>query len=300
MKKFVIITAGIMVISGIIGCIILGRTGAVTHIGGGGPLQLKETKTSSISGIEKIEIETVSEQINIVQIPNTELKADLKLDDPDDDVKLVMTPDASGKVLTIKLDRKKQVAFFAHYTGGELDIYLPQSFTGDLSASSVSGSVEDNDVSNLKNVKIETTSGKIVLDDRAGTQESINLKSVSGRIEAKNLAAFKDIIAKTTSGRIELSNIAGKVDASSVSGRIELGVDNLNGDIKAKTTSGRVLVDLPDNANATYSFSTTSGGLSNKESLNLTRETRTYYEGKVGNGEKKVDVETVSGGLSIE
>lgn len=300
MKKFVIITAGIMVITGIIGCIILGRTGAVTHLGGGGPLQLKETKTSAISGFEKIEIETVSEKINIVQIPNTELKADLKLDDPDDDVKLVMTPDASGKVLTIKLDRKKQVAFLAHYTGGELDIYLPQSFTGDLSAHSVSGSVEDSDISNLKNVKIETTSGKIVLDDRAGVQGTIDLKSVSGRIEAKNLAAFKEVNASSTSGRIELSNLSGKVDAHSVSGRIELAFDNLSDNIKARTTSGRVLIDLPDNANATYSFSTTSGGLSNKESLNLTRETRSYYEGKVGNGDKKVEVETVSGGLSIE
>lgn len=299
MKNFVLITLLVMIISLIGGIIVLGKTGVDFHLGGN--IRVTESKANPVIGFDKIEIETVSEMVTILKTSEPDLKADLKLSRTDSDIKLTVTPDADSKILKIKVEHPRKITFFANDWAGELDVYLPESYIGDLSVKTVSGSIDSDELPLVKNMIAESTSGAIDLNFKEGERGSLTMRTVSGRIEAGKLSGFEYVKANSTSGSLDLSDLAGKVDIKTISGRIDMKFDESKGDVRADSTSGKIVIDLPATANNNFSFETVSGGLSNKNKLNLTRETRTYYEGKIGTGEgSKIDVKTVSGGLNIE
>ncbi|MFA7253381.1 MAG: DUF4097 family beta strand repeat-containing protein [Patescibacteria group bacterium] len=299
MKKFIIVAALLFVITFVAGLIVLGKTGSFEI--GGNKVEVSETKSASAAGIEKIEIEAVSERVNIIKTEGADLRADLKTSKREgSDISLVVSRDESSKMIKVKVERERKIVFFSNDWSGVLDVYLPETYTGNISAKTVSGEIESANISGLKDVSLQSVSGRIEIKGKDLGQGNLKLKTVSGRINAEQISGFMAIEAESTSGRIEFSNLTGPTNVQTISGRINLNYDALKGYIKAKSTSGKIVIDLPENADYNFNFETTSGRLEDKDKLNLTRETRTFYEGKSGDGKNEIQVKTVSGGLSIE
>lgn len=297
MKKFIIVTMCVMIVSLVAGLVILGRTGVLRI--SPRQLEIRESEVSEITDIEKIEVDSVS-KVNIIRTDDSQLKADLKLDKQNEDVTLAVSEDKNTKSVKVKVERKSKLSFLMTDWSSELDVYIPRTYQADLSVKTISGEIENADISGFRNVALESTSGRIEASGKSENQETLKLKTVSGRISANNISGYQTVEADSTSGRIELSNLAGAVDASTVSGRITLAFDELKNNMKANSTSGRVTIDLPDSANYALNFETVSGDLDNGQSLHLSRQTRTYYEGVTGDGTYKVEVKTVSGSLQID
>ncbi|QQO08816.1 DUF4097 family beta strand repeat-containing protein [Breznakiella homolactica] len=119
-----------------------------------------------------------------------------------------------------------------------IEVTLPRSYTGELRIRSQSGSIRSGAVLGLSTIRLETSSGKIQIDEaRAG---SLEITSSSGGISAGNLSA-NTITISSSSGKIRCDTAAGTFRAETQSGSLSFG--NLRGAVSLETSSGVVQVD---------------------------------------------------------
>ncbi len=190
-----------------------------------------------------------------------------------DDIEVKMKTE--GKVLSIHPEylsgRKKP------FGSVSFDITIPKGIKN-ISAESVSGSIELSNMSPEINQKLKTVSGSIETDN----SKDLNATTISGSIDF--LFSGSVLYAKTISGRIrgDILDIAhqGSLDLSSVSGSIHLNAyRDFNADVKLKSTSGSVSCDFP---------------------IIVNYQKRNHLEGTIGEGLTPVNINTTSGSIRIE
>ena len=123
---------------------------------------------------------------------------------------------------------------------------------------------------------------------------SIDVDNVSAGVKIGDIKA-KDIDISSVSGRVTFADVtADDIDVQIVSGKTELGLTK-DCDLEISGVSGSVKIALPAGIGATLEFSTVSGSLSSE--LEYTKDKQKYT---FGTGEIEIDVETVSGNVSVE
>ena len=170
-----------------------------------------------------------------------------------------------------------------------LKIEIPENISIDVD--NVSAGVKIGDIK-AKDIDISSVSGSVTFADV--TADDIDIEMVSGELTMSSVSA-DNFSADGVSGNIKVSSIsASEIDVQIVSGKTELGLTK-DCDLEISGVSGSVKIALPAGIGATLEFSTVSGSLSSE--LEYTKDKQKYT---FGTGEIEIDVETVSGNVSVE
>jgi len=124
-------------------------------------------------------------------------------------------------------------------------------------------------------------------------------RTVNGDVAAEGLTG--DVQATTVNGGVRLST-AGQADAETVNGSITASVGQANGDdpLTFKTVNGSIAVELPASANADLRAATVNGDIHSDFALTgPTRISRRSLSGSIGNGGRRLALDTVNGSIRI-
>jgi DUF4097 and DUF4098 domain-containing protein YvlB len=188
------------------------------------------------NSIQKINIETINGDIEIVTVPGAEsvkVKASGKFN-KNKAPRLLEVTDSEDRLLILQPDKGAVSSL-------QIKIEIPESYSGQLNLSTVSGDISAN---NFK-------------------PQSLILKSVSGNISFADLNS-PDIQLKTVSGDVNLDNVlAQKLEAITTSGDVSIHFPGLQDDIKfdIQTVSGDInnLNNSTGKASRQYRVNTVSG-----------------------------------------
>jgi hypothetical protein len=124
-------------------------------------------------------------------------------------------------------------------------------------------------------------------------------RTVNGGIAAEGLKA--DVEARTVNGEVRLAT-AGQAEAETVNGSITASLGQATGTdpLTFKTVNGSIAVELPAAANADLHAETVNGAIQSDFPLHgQTRVSRTSLSGTIGSGGRRLELETVNGGIRI-
>lgn len=131
-------------------------------------------------------------------------------------------------------------------------------------------------------------------------------RTVSGEVTAEGLTA--DVSASSVSGDVRVST-RGTAEAQSVSGDVEVVMGRLpgNGNLEFRSVSGSLDISIPSNAGAEIRAETLSGDIESDFPLESRDRNRGRYHvqvgsrmrGTIGNGDARIELETVSGDIRI-
>jgi hypothetical protein len=278
-KKLLISLAAIMLvsflISGIIFLAIGGMSSVIINSG-----QTKTLKVFPAQDITRININTVNTDINIIPSADKNIEVDFYGN---------ITTSIAGKapqlnayqdggILNVYIDYPSAIVFdFINAATLKLDVYVPQEFSGVISAETISGSF-----------KI----GKFSL-------ENFEFKTMSGTIEASSLSA-SDIKINSTSGKVVLRDAEGSIDVNNISGSVELVLRSIAGGLNIKTISGRVTVTLPGKSEFNFELGSISGSIENEFGAQIKFADGRNIEGTVGTSVNKLTINTTSGKIKIK
>lgn len=243
-------------------------------------------------------------------------------------------------VLLVRGKRRGKLIHFGFFgrdkNGGYVEVYLPDTWQGDLQVQTVSGDIfsqidfclgkeadfqassTSGDITLTKveagKIDVSSTSGDLRIEDAGGdlqlatTSGEITLftgtgdcgiSTVSGDIHVDCLTgAFR---FSTTSGEISAAEVKGGGKASTVSGDIRLQFKDLNETLTVSSTSGEVSMDLPRDTAVDFEAATTSGDINTFFDEFLSYNKRgSRASGSYGEGTAhRVDIHTTSGDVSI-
>jgi lia operon protein LiaG len=278
-KKLLISLTAIMLgsflISGVIFLAIGGMSSVIINSG-----QAKTLKVFPAQDITRININTVNTDINVIPVADKNIEVDFYGN---------ITTSLAGKapqlnayqeggVLNVYIDYPSATVFdFINAATLKLDIYVPQEFSGGISAETISGSFK---------------TGKFSL-------ENFEFKSMSGSIETSSLSA-SEIKVNSTSGKVVLTDVEGSIDISNISGSVELILRSIASDLNIKTISGRVAVFLPGESEFNFELGSISGSIANEFGAQIKFADGRNIEGAVGTGMNKLTVNTTSGEIKIK
>jgi lia operon protein LiaG len=320
LKIIVIVLLAIMLISFSIGYILLSFTGGFRsfNITGDSSIINKE-KTVNIKNINNIEINTISEDIIIIPTNNEEAKVcfytNITKKNNNYEPELVINQNNTDLIINIKHKKIFQLTMFHFHAKSRLELYLPFEYTKDISVSTVSGDIyQDNykfDNANYKTVSgdikidktyakndvyIKTTSGDIKIN---GECNNFIFRTVSGDFLSSELFTNKSEI-KTTSGDVKIKNFKGNLTGNLVSGDVEINYTKFDYDINIKNTSGDIELILPLDAEFKLSFNSTSGDYNSDFPITIKNINKKHnVEGIVISEKNKIEVTTISGDFDI-
>ena len=130
----------------------------------------------------------------------------------------------------------------------------------------------------------------------------VSASSVSGDVDVTG--AGGDVRASSVSGDVRLDKLrARSINATTVSGDVVVHVDEFTGtgDLRFNTVSGDVTLEVPKGFDADLRMSTVSGKVDSDFQLVVSgsRFSRGGVDGRIGNGGRRLDLNTVSGDLRI-
>jgi len=198
--------------------------------------------------------------------------------------------------LTVYVPRTSSI-----YTEGASTSFMITGMDGTIDANSMSGDISLD--GGRGKIELESVSGDVTA---VGSKGKLSLASVSGDIEAK--VDSNHFEAASVSGSIRASiGEAEHVEISSVSGDIETNLAlKADGELEAETVSGDIDIKfLNDELDASFEIDTGPGGDIRNRITDDKRTGGTFVfsgsmEFKVGRGAASVDIETMSGTVSIE
>ena len=129
-----------------------------------------------------------------------------------------------------------------------------------------------------------------------------SVETVNGGISISGV--FGNVVAESVNGGLDVSDLTGDVDLSTVNGSISAEFARLQDhqSVKAETVNGRIRVRLPANASVSVNADTMSGRV-NAGDFDLEADggfIGNELNGKIGNGDARMSLETVNGSIKIE
>lgn len=160
--------------------------------------------------------------------------------------------------------------------------------------SAASGSIEVSGIGGI--LRVSTASGSVNLADVKG---EIQATAVSGSIRIVNPGARVE--ASNVSGSINVAGANYDVRAHVISGPIEVrGNPSGNRFWDLKTVSGSVEIRVPPNSSFLLSADATSGDIRTNLPVMIEEQGKHSLRAHVGNSAGRVEVHTVSGGISVQ
>jgi DUF4097 and DUF4098 domain-containing protein YvlB len=221
-----------------------------------------------------------------------------------------------GKNTRIELSGDSHSWWGNNSASADLKIYIPRAnsiiadgvsvdfsfddFSRSVRANTISGNLELSNGSGK--IDLSTVSGDITVNDAQG---KLDLASVSGDIEVDGNAKYFD--ANSVSGSISARiGMAERIELETVSGdiEIELGLTE-DARLEADTVSGDIDLQFANpKINTTFEIETGPGGrVKNRLSDDKMSKNMTFsgsLEFSLGSGESSVDLETMSGTITLE
>jgi DUF4097 and DUF4098 domain-containing protein YvlB len=168
---------------------------------------------------------------------------------------------------------------------------------GSLSVGTGSGDVRVSDVQG-EEVAVGTGSGDARIDGVRA--ERLRVGTGSGDVGGGDVAAGEFRLG-TGSGDVRLGTVrARRLQLGTGSGDVALALGDALDEARVGTGSGSVTLRLPPTLGATIEVSTGSGGLRTDVPIQLVRQQRGRFEGRLGDGRARVRVTTGSGGVRLE
>lgn len=243
---------------------------------------IDDEEYTDAAGVEKININVVSADVNIIKYEGTEIRIHFhgtiyRSNNVEIPRLLVET---NRNVLNITVERiKKRFGWFTYFNENtKLDIYVPEDYNEDFDIDVVSSdvSITNQDIDKLK------------------------VKTVSGIIELKN-TTYNGINADCVSGDIYINGEISDSDLDTVSGDINLTVSKLKDDVKMNTISGDVNLSIDKESDGfKIEYSTVSGDLQNTLiGLEIREKDKDSFLGVYGNEKHSITFNSVSGDISI-
>ncbi|MBL0385805.1 DUF4097 family beta strand repeat protein [Tumebacillus sp. ITR2] len=270
----------------------------------------EETKSTETSGIQIIDIEGYAANVNVTPGPDSQATAHFHGYGRSDVYSLKMQ--TNGDTLHILIDHPDQQWNFGS-NSLTLDVVIPQRDFDRLTVNTASGDIHlqdlkakallsstgsgNQDVSNVQSdtLALDTASGDLNVENTSAT---LDLKTASGNITGHRLTG-KKISADCASGDINLGGLTGEIKTRVMSGNINLDYDKLSATLTAYTASGDVNVDLPNDSSFDLHHKSASGDFNSNFAMNNMTNTNHEHKGTVGSGATAVNVETVSGNLTV-
>lgn len=293
-KKFVMWLAIIMFASFATAGIILAVTGNLSIA----VEQIDESKTFEVQEINKIYIDIVSTDINIISTNEEEIRVHFygevstnkKMELPS------LVAYQSGDELRIEIIQPKTILIGISIWRTKLDIYIPEDSIEVLKADTISS---DTSVNNLK-------------------VDEFDLGTVSGDFKGESLFA-NELKLGLTSGDVNLKDYTGNIDVKTISGDVVLEDGSQNDNIEVVTVSGDVYVEQEDSSNMNIrttsgdieinlsedaqfylKATTVSGDIETRFPIKIISSGRRELEGIVGSDEKEITVSTTSGDIAVD
>ena len=175
-----------------------------------------------------------------------------------------------------------------------LTLELPTENRVDLKIDIASGAIGADSLY-VQTLDVNTASGGMQID-RMLDAEEVKIDSASGGIHFGAVTVDTKFTVDTASGGLTVDRINAKtVKIESASGGVTLGLDTAD-TVNIDAASGKILLKLADPARgATVSLQKVSGTFDCK--LPMTAEGKSY---KIGGGEIRIDIDAVSGSITIE
>jgi lia operon protein LiaG len=218
-KKFLIILACITIVSFIISGIILYATGGISAVSIK-TTQIMKSEVFDVSKVNKVIINTVETDISVIPVVDKKIGADFYGNAKTNLAGALpeLKTELDKGVLTIEISYPVTITIgLINLSELHLDIYIPDNFSKEIEVNTVSGNLDirrfnlesftfkstsgDIGASKLasETIKIETTSGKVSLNDAEG---SIKINTISGDVDL-SLKSFRyNLDIKTTSGEV--------------------------------------------------------------------------------------------------
>lgn len=227
-------------------------------------------KESFPNNIDTLEIDLVSEDINIISTSgadfSVEIDSNYKKYQPDvyyENNKLIIKAKPKFIALSyrcnVELCIPQSVKFnevFVHTVSG--DININSFICEDASISSTSGTIQVDSISADYNNSIKSTSGSIKVKKLSG--DAVSIHTTSGDIEAAKIESYESIL-ESVSGDVNIKSIdAETFDIKTVSGAVKL-FDVFASNFNVNTTSGSVSLEFADLPIATSKIKTNSGSV---------------------------------------
>ncbi len=148
-----------------------------------------------------------------------------------------------------------------------------------------------------KNKRIEVTF-KLTVPRSAILDE---IETVNGSVVLSNMTNFCKV--STVNGEVSAKNLRGGINLSTVNGNLVADFDRLESTkpISLNTVNGKVTLTIPSDSDVTLKADTVNGSIANDFGLPVRKGEyvgRDLY-GKIGNGNTKVKLSSVNGGLSV-
>jgi hypothetical protein len=148
-----------------------------------------------------------------------------------------------------------------------------------------------------KNKRIEVTF-KLTVPRSAILDE---IETVNGSVVLSNMTNFCKV--STVNGEVSAKNLRGGINLSTVNGNLVADFDRLESTkpISLNTVNGKVILTIPSDSDVTLKADTVNGSIANDFGLPVRKGEyvgRDLY-GKIGNGNTKVKLSSVNGGLSV-
>ena len=188
-----------------------------------------------------------------------------------EDIEVHVEEDAASGVLSIDVDMPNRPG--TNY-GCNVTLSLPASLFLDLNSSN--GAIM---VQNSQNgLDCSTSNGAITIEDTAGNAK-----------------------LKTSNGKITVGNHYGELDGGTSNGEIDADVVlPEGGNCFLKTSNGKITLSLPDETSAMIEASTSNGGIEVEDLvITIISMNDKEFEGKMGDGEGNIDIETSNGSILI-
>jgi hypothetical protein len=126
------------------------------------------------------------------------------------------------------------------------------------------------------------------------------IKLINGNLDLAGLTG--EVRASSINGRVNASNLTGPIKLSTINGRLEASFSQLNRSrIELNSVNGKLVATLPSDCNANLEASTVSGSISNDFGLETIKHRYVGHSmrGELGNGETRVHLSNVNGGIEV-
>lgn len=302
-----------------------------------GGYTIDDTGNASASGMNKISISAVSSEVNIETHNNDQVEAHFhgRISTMNKDALPYLEVKKEGDTVVVRVVYPNTMNISM---SGQtwLDVKVPEDWDEDLEVSTISGSIIAPRLSG-EEISLSTTSGSIASDSIDGEHVQMNSTSgsfklgklvardnfeqgsVSGSFEADRLEAGEmklesssgsiviksGEVEKTTStsisGSMQMNLREGSAELSTTSGSISVTFEQGFEEIKANSISGSVKLYIPGNSGFRADVNTVSGDINCEDfSMEMLSSEKRHLEGKVGNGDGRIEVHTTSGSVTIK
>jgi lia operon protein LiaG len=263
--------------------------------------RVDESKEFPLSGIGSVSIDSVSEDVRIVESSDSDVTAHLSgtVGSARAEAIPYLAAELSGGALRIKVERKSALFMGPFWQNLVLEVAIPKSYDGPLSVHTVSADIDMGDRA-LEEVDLGTTSG----DGRIGAvrAKSFQWKSTSGDLSAAGIESASSRVS-SVSGELSVSALTGDLTANSTSGEVRISYKKAPGNVEIGTVSGDARLTLPEGSMFELNARSTSGGITCDFPITMAGSSgsgRHSLSGSVGEQPRsRIDIHTVSGGIRI-